>query len=159
MNICSNQIELEFENAGKLENPEINAWSKGSNNSIHNDTESGNRTQTRFVRRELSNYYTTHVSHMLVLIPKLIFTFGYRLLDCGNHTCNKVCHKGNCAPCKLKPSLITVCPCGKTTLQQFLGQDRQRQSCLDLIPTCEKICGKILPCSPEEGKWTECGIN
>ncbi|XP_031548805.1 transcriptional repressor NF-X1-like [Actinia tenebrosa] len=74
-----------------------------------------------------------------------------RTLDCGNHTCDAVCHKGDCAPCKLKPELIVTCPCGKTTLSQLLGTDGQRESCLDPVPTCEKTCGKILPCSPKEG--------
>lgn len=65
-------------------------------------------------------------------------------LACGNHRCEDVCHPAECKPCQLTPDLITHCPCGQTELSSDL-QDK-RKSCLDKIPTCEKICGKKLPC-------------
>ena len=75
-----------------------------------------------------------------------------KTLDCGNHKCQKICHPGTCSECCLKPSLISHCPCGKTLVSELLGGDRK--SCLDPVPTCESICDKILPCSPQiaEGK-------
>ena len=36
-----------------------------------------------------------------------------KLLSCGNHNCELVCHSGNCLPCKL--SGPRECPCGKTS--------------------------------------------
>ncbi|CAI9753586.1 unnamed protein product [Fraxinus pennsylvanica] len=63
-----------------------------------------------------------------------------KMLDCGNHVCPEICHLGPCGECELSPSKIKTCCCGKTSLKEG------RQSCLDMIPTCPQICGKILPC-------------
>lgn len=76
----------------------------------------------------------------------------FRSLDCGNHKCDRVCHKGKCRPCKLKPSVITYCPCGKTSLDKLLSDSQPRQSCLDPVPTCDNICNKVLHCSPSLGE-------
>ncbi|KAL6552391.1 NF-X1-type zinc finger protein nfxl1 [Orobanche hederae] len=61
-------------------------------------------------------------------------------LDCGNHDCHETCHPGACGECELLPGRIQTCCCGKTALNE------DRHSCLDPIPTCSEICGKILPC-------------
>ncbi|KAJ1394250.1 Zinc finger, NF-X1-type [Sesbania bispinosa] len=61
-------------------------------------------------------------------------------LGCGNHICIETCHPGICAECDLLPARIKTCCCGKTRLKE------ERQSCLDPIPTCSKVCGKSLPC-------------
>ncbi|KAI3455104.1 hypothetical protein Pfo_011767 [Paulownia fortunei] len=61
-------------------------------------------------------------------------------LNCSNHVCHEICHPGPCGECELLPSKIKTCCCGKTSLND------ERQSCLDPIPTCSQICGKILPC-------------
>ncbi|GJU88005.1 NF-X1-type zinc finger protein NFXL1 [Tanacetum coccineum] len=61
-------------------------------------------------------------------------------LGCGNHVCKETCHPGVCGDCELLPGRITSCHCGKSSLQE------ERHSCLDPIPTCSKICDKILPC-------------
>lgn len=57
-----------------------------------------------------------------------------RILSCGNHKCSKVCHDGDCEPCKLAPERITFCPCGQTKLEEG-----SRNSCLDSIPCCDKV--------------------
>lgn len=62
-----------------------------------------------------------------------------RLLQCGNHKCEKVCHAGECAPCMLSPSILSTCGCGRTPA-------KHRTSCLDPIPTCNNVCGKIMKC-------------
>ncbi|XP_051147620.1 NF-X1-type zinc finger protein NFXL1 [Andrographis paniculata] len=64
-------------------------------------------------------------------------------LDCGNHVCRESCHPGQCGECELLPSKIETCCCGKTRLSD---ENERRQTCLDPIPTCSQICGKILPC-------------
>jgi transcriptional repressor NF-X1 len=61
-------------------------------------------------------------------------------LACGNHVCKDMCHLGPCGECELMPRKVTTCHCGKTRLQE------SRASCLDPIPTCDKICDKKLPC-------------
>ncbi|PIA36907.1 hypothetical protein AQUCO_03200102v1 [Aquilegia coerulea] len=61
-------------------------------------------------------------------------------LNCGNHVCGQICHPGHCGDCELMPARIKTCCCGKTMLQ------KERASCLDPIPTCPQICGKLLPC-------------
>lgn len=63
-----------------------------------------------------------------------------RALPCGNHTCAEPCHSGNCPPCPRTPSLVTRCPCNQTALTEI------RESCLDPIPCCDKICGRPMAC-------------
>ncbi|CAK9831977.1 Protein shuttle craft [Anthophora retusa] len=63
-----------------------------------------------------------------------------KLLECGNHTCTKLCHADACEPCSLTPEKITTCYCGQTPLTE------ERKTCLDPIPTCDKICSKRLKC-------------
>ncbi|KAG9152424.1 hypothetical protein Leryth_015843 [Lithospermum erythrorhizon] len=61
-------------------------------------------------------------------------------LDCRKHECRDTCHPGPCGECDLLPSKIMACCCGKTSLKEV------RQSCVDPVPTCSEICGKMLPC-------------
>ncbi|KAL6545604.1 NF-X1-type zinc finger protein nfxl1 [Orobanche gracilis] len=61
-------------------------------------------------------------------------------LDCDNHDCRETCHPGACGECELLPGRIQTCCCGKMALNE------DRYSCLDPIPTCSEICGKILTC-------------
>lgn len=63
-----------------------------------------------------------------------------KLLDCGNHTCTKLCHADACECCSLTPEKITTCCCGQTPLTEI------RQTCLDPIPVCDKVCSKKLKC-------------
>ncbi|XP_075230227.1 NF-X1-type zinc finger protein NFXL1 [Lycorma delicatula] len=56
-------------------------------------------------------------------------------LDCGNHRCKEVCHKGDCGPCPL--SLQRTCPCGKSLYLL---------PCIEETPTCGDTCGKTLEC-------------
>ncbi|OAD58748.1 Protein shuttle craft [Eufriesea mexicana] len=75
----------------------------------------------------------------------ILFTYSCeticgKLLECGNHTCTKLCHPDACEPCSLIPEKITTCCCGQTPLTE------KRQTCLDPIPTCDKICSKNLKC-------------
>ncbi|XP_033338770.2 nuclear transcription factor, X-box binding stc [Megalopta genalis] len=63
-----------------------------------------------------------------------------KLLDCGNHTCTKLCHPDACEPCSLTPEKVTTCCCGQTLLTD------KRQTCLDPIPICDKVCSKNLKC-------------
>lgn len=43
--------------------------------------------------------------------------------------------------CKLSPSIIETCYCGKTKVDST-----SRTKCTDPIPECDKVCGKPLPC-------------
>ncbi|CAJ2641818.1 unnamed protein product [Trifolium pratense] len=61
-------------------------------------------------------------------------------LSCGNHICRDVCHPGGCGECEFLPSRVKTCCCGKTKLED------ERKSCVDPIPTCSQVCGKLLPC-------------
>ena len=70
-----------------------------------------------------------------------------RELNCGNHLCELTCHTAPCPPCPLLPSHITTCPCGAMPLSALLSPDQSRTSCLDPVPTCDRPCGKVLPCS------------
>lgn len=87
-----------------------------------------------------------------------ICTYQYlfcRILDCGNHTCERVCHDGACDSCALLPDHVTHCPCGATPLEHLLTTSRT--SCLDPIPTCNSVCEKLLPCSTAGNLiWNNC---
>ncbi|XP_008649308.1 NF-X1-type zinc finger protein NFXL1 [Zea mays] len=69
-----------------------------------------------------------------------------RTLACGNHACKDMCHPGPCGECELMPWKVSTCHCGKTRLLE------RRASCLDTIPTCDKICDKKLPCGVHKCK-------
>lgn len=56
-----------------------------------------------------------------------------KMLSCGNHYCQKLCHEGPCEVCPKDVNVITSCPCGKTPL------NTPRLSCLDPIPCCTKV--------------------
>ncbi|ESN99996.1 hypothetical protein HELRODRAFT_83646, partial [Helobdella robusta] len=84
-----------------------------------------------------------------------------KLLDCGNHKCLSICHDGPCDTCKLVPTLVTHCPCGKTQLGDIkcesgdLQGKSLRTSCLDRVPCCWKKCNKELECG-ELGSFHKC---
>jgi transcriptional repressor NF-X1 len=69
-----------------------------------------------------------------------------RLMDCGQHHCDKTCHPqdDNVPHCPRSPDSVTHCPCGKTVLAELSKQPRSL--CTDPIPSCTKSCGKILAC-------------
>ncbi|KAM0904222.1 hypothetical protein ACQ4PT_018152 [Festuca glaucescens] len=70
-------------------------------------------------------------------------------LACGNHACQVVCHAWPCRECELVPEKVITCHCGKTRLQE-----KNRASCLDPIPTRDKVCDKKLPCGVHRCKIT-----
>lgn len=71
-----------------------------------------------------------------------------KTLTCQKHKCTEKCHPGECKPCALMPSKLTNCPCGQTQIRELLIQKKIiRTSCTDPVPTCDKICSKILPCT------------
>lgn len=87
---------------------------------------------------------------------KLSFSCGKvcnKDLRCGNHKCKDSCHKYPCKPCKLSPEMINSCPCGNLVIFKD-----ERKSCLDPIPTCNNICGKILKCGKHD-KPHKCASN
>ncbi|KAG1960505.1 NF-X1-type zinc finger protein NFXL1 [Pimephales promelas] len=58
-----------------------------------------------------------------------------RLLSCGNHTCERVCHSGVCGGCPRAGN--RSCSCGKT---------KSVLPCTVDVPTCGDTCGKKLDC-------------
>ncbi|XP_064636261.1 NF-X1-type zinc finger protein NFXL1-like [Lineus longissimus] len=58
-----------------------------------------------------------------------------KVLSCGNHTCEEVCHAGKCGPCPR--SVDRKCPCGKSSSQL---------PCTEDVPTCGDTCEKPLEC-------------
>ncbi|TKY44830.1 NF-X1-type zinc finger protein NFXL1 [Spatholobus suberectus] len=67
-------------------------------------------------------------------------SYCVKKLSCGNHVCSEICHPGSCEECEFLPSRVKTCCCGKTRLEN------ERKSCLDPIPTCSQVCGKLLDC-------------
>ncbi|KAI0215478.1 NF-X1-type zinc finger protein NFXL1 [Lamellibrachia satsuma] len=60
-------------------------------------------------------------------------------LSCGHHTCEKVCHGGECGTCPRAG--LRTCPCGKTSFQLPCTKD---------APTCLSTCDKLLDCSQHQ---------
>ncbi|GFR97491.1 NF-X1-type zinc finger protein NFXL1 [Elysia marginata] len=58
-----------------------------------------------------------------------------KILSCGNHRCEQICHTGTCGPCPR--SGLRKCPCGKAEYQL---------PCTEDILTCGDTCGKALSC-------------
>ena len=56
-------------------------------------------------------------------------------LDCGEHSCEMVCHAGSCGECPRAGA--RTCPCGKTNVIL---------PCTEDTPTCEDTCKKDLAC-------------
>ena len=91
-----------------------------------------------------------------------------RRLDCDNHSCDAVCHEGDCAPCQMTPERVVACPCGKTGLEKIYAEDadvRRRESCLQPVPTCGGVCNRKLencghPCESQchEGPCPACPL-
>ena len=72
-----------------------------------------------------------------------------RLMDCGEHRCEKTCHpqEEESPHCPRSPDMVSHCPCGKNLLRDIAGNDYlPRKSCTDSIPNCTEACGKQLPC-------------
>jgi transcriptional repressor NF-X1 len=67
-------------------------------------------------------------------------------LNCGFHTCQDLCHEGNCKDCQKTPELQKTCPCGAYTIEMLTGDEFFRQKCEDPIPTCGMPCKKLLSC-------------
>lgn len=59
-----------------------------------------------------------------------------KALSCGNHTCEIVCHTGECPPCPMEGS--RSCHCGKVLFENL--------SCDEATPSCEDTCNKPLHC-------------
>lgn len=47
-------------------------------------------------------------------------------LGCENHTCDDVCHPGNCEPCVAKANVR--CYCGKVARELGCGQGQEKES-------------------------------
>ncbi|KAK9820436.1 hypothetical protein WJX72_010343 [[Myrmecia] bisecta] len=59
-----------------------------------------------------------------------------RPLACGRHTCQQVCHTGNCGGCPREGP--RSCPCGKVAYTNL--------RCDEEAPTCGSTCDQLLPC-------------
>ncbi|KAF2084133.1 hypothetical protein K490DRAFT_13441, partial [Saccharata proteae CBS 121410] len=62
-----------------------------------------------------------------------------RLLKCGNHTCQELCHKGPCGSCREAIFDEISCNCGRTVLQPPLP-------CGTKSPPCRFQCGRPKAC-------------
>jgi len=57
-----------------------------------------------------------------------------KMLSCGTHSCDKVCHSGECGPCQIKKT--TKCYCSKIEKEILCGDSF----------SCNQQCGKLLDC-------------
>uniref|UniRef100_K7FMW8 Transcriptional repressor NF-X1 n=1 Tax=Pelodiscus sinensis TaxID=13735 RepID=K7FMW8_PELSI len=64
-------------------------------------------------------------------------------LNCGRHTCARVCHVGKCHPCQL--TVQQVCYCGSTFRDVLCGTNEEFSDGFGNF-SCQKICGKKLSC-------------
>uniref|UniRef100_T1IRV0 R3H domain-containing protein n=1 Tax=Strigamia maritima TaxID=126957 RepID=T1IRV0_STRMM len=80
-------------------------------------------------------------------------------LNCGRHTCERICHGGICYECQLSPEIVTHCHCGKTRLSELSAE--VRVLCTDPIPSCGQVCEKQLKCGSEgfDEQFCHCGAS
>lgn len=71
------------------------------------------------------------------------------LLSCGKHRCRETCHSRavDDHACPDAPVAGEKCCCGKTPVAEILG--RERASCEEARPHCDKVCGRSLKCGHE----------
>ncbi|KAI1323224.1 hypothetical protein F5Y16DRAFT_350855 [Xylariaceae sp. FL0255] len=100
----------------------------------------------------LESYNHGQVSGDLQITPQSWFTGSFkcqricgRPFDCDNHDCQQECHPQDeyQAHCPQSPDVVTHCPCGKTPISDM---NVIRETCLDPIPNCGKVCNKDLGC-------------
>ncbi|KAI9063381.1 hypothetical protein FKP32DRAFT_707113 [Trametes sanguinea] len=76
-----------------------------------------------------------------------------RMLNCGNHRCQDVCHPGRCKPCPVRESV--KCYCGKEEREMGCGEGEARE-CRVVQDgheekwvgrfACENICNRLFDC-------------
>ncbi|KAI0711152.1 hypothetical protein C8T65DRAFT_776732 [Cerioporus squamosus] len=69
-----------------------------------------------------------------------------RMLSCGNHTCQDVCHPGKCSPCPIREK--ARCYCGKEEKELGCGEGEPK-ACHDQWVgrfACEKTCERPFDC-------------
>uniref|UniRef100_A0A8C9UAF6 Transcriptional repressor NF-X1 n=1 Tax=Scleropages formosus TaxID=113540 RepID=A0A8C9UAF6_SCLFO len=64
-------------------------------------------------------------------------------LNCGQHTCEQVCHSGVCPPCQLRTK--QVCYCGMVSQEVLCGTNKENFDGFGHF-SCGKPCGKLLDC-------------
>jgi len=63
-----------------------------------------------------------------------------KMLNCGQHSCTRSCHQGDCDPCEI---LLTIgCYCGQSKKEVICGPD----TFPDTQFTCDLTCNKTLDC-------------
>ncbi|XP_023697570.2 NF-X1-type zinc finger protein NFXL1 isoform X1 [Paramormyrops kingsleyae] len=58
-----------------------------------------------------------------------------RLLRCGQHPCESLCHAGDCEPCPRVSQQACVC-----------GRELSQRLCASPLWHCQQVCGRPLPC-------------
>ncbi|XP_035508024.1 transcriptional repressor NF-X1 [Morone saxatilis] len=69
------------------------------------------------------------------------------VLNCAEHTCAQVCHRGACQPCQLQ--VQQVCYCGVTIREVLCGTDKDGFDGSGHF-SCQKICGMMLNCEAHQ---------
>lgn len=69
-----------------------------------------------------------------------------KLLQCGRHSCHKLCHTGPCQPCLL--SVYALCFCKKESQVLLCGEITLKGELKDThgVFSCTSLCGKTLNC-------------
>ncbi|XP_068660458.1 NF-X1-type zinc finger protein NFXL1-like [Aristolochia californica] len=85
-----------------------------------------------------------------------------KVLECGRHHCERVCHLGGCDPC---PVLVTAsCFCKKKKEVIFCGEMALKGEVQDSMGlfSCNSVCGKTLSCENHDCAETchpgPCGV-
>ncbi|MFT7809476.1 transcriptional repressor NF-X1-like, partial [Arapaima gigas] len=68
-------------------------------------------------------------------------------LNCGEHTCDQVCHSGTCPPCQLRTR--QDCYCGSVSQEVPCGTNKDNFDGFGHF-SCEKPCGKLLDCGSHQ---------
>lgn len=70
--------------------------------------------------------------------------FCGKMLECGKHKCEKVCHIDDCSKCETPVLPSERCHCGSKTVIEIIGHSRI--DCTEKIPSCQQSCNALLEC-------------
>ncbi|KAF8651138.1 hypothetical protein AX16_004861 [Volvariella volvacea WC 439] len=78
-----------------------------------------------------------------------------RLLNCGKHECERVCHEGDCGACEVRESVR--CYCGKEEKEMVCGEGEERE-CIVEGENAERWIGRYA-CTQKCLRLFDCGVH
>ncbi|XP_071480371.1 transcriptional repressor NF-X1-like [Diadema antillarum] len=86
-----------------------------------------------------------------------------KLLNCGSHSCQEICHSGPCQPCE--EVVVQACYCGRAKREVACTEETARENPAGSY-SCMTVCGRTLDCGHHscedfchQGPCEPCGLD